>query len=77
MDVERNTDQPETDMNTPKIFKLYSISLKDAVYFRAFPTHVEHWGRKIEGRAHDTVELGRKTYRRYLDMGYVLARTIY
>jgi len=51
-------------------YKLISIKHKDSVYFRPYPTHIEHWGPKIDGVAHDTIEQGRKTYRRYLRMGY-------
>lgn len=63
-----------THQARPEVFKLYSRQLNDEVYFRAFPTYVEHWGPKIEGGAHDTVEQGRRTFRQYLDMGYKRAR---
>lgn len=57
-----------------KTYKLYSSNHKDSVYFRDCGTHVEHWGRKIDGTAHDTHEQARHTYRQYLDMGYKLAK---
>jgi hypothetical protein len=59
---------------TATIHKLYSTDNRDSVYFRAFPTHVEHWGPKIDGTAHDTIEQGRGTYRRYLELGYKKAK---
>ena len=55
---------------TAPIHKLYSTAHKDTVYFQAFDTHVDHWGPKIDGCAHDTLEDGRATYRKYRAMGY-------
>ncbi len=66
---------PETK-TMPTTYKLTSIQHKDSVYFRPYPTHIEHWGPKIDGVAHDTIKQGLATYRRYVKMGYKLANVV-